>query len=42
MKDVVEGIVYPDDCEIWVNLVGYGYKFNEGDKIHIIIVKEEG
>lgn len=41
LKDAVVGIAQPDDCEIWVNLVGYGYKFNEGDKVRIIIVKDE-
>lgn len=40
MSEAVEGEAHPDDCEIWVNLVGYGYKFNEGDKVRIIIVKE--
>jgi hypothetical protein len=41
LKDAVEGEVHPDDCEIWVNLVGYGYKFNEGDKVRIVVLKEE-
>ena len=41
MKEAVEGEAHPDDCEIWVNLVGYGYKFNDGDKVRIIIVKED-
>lgn len=41
MSKAVEGIARPDDCEIWVNLVGYGYKFNDGDKVRIIIVKED-
>lgn len=41
LKDAVVGIVQPDDCEIWVNLVGYGYKFNEGDMVKLIIVKED-
>lgn len=40
LKDAVEGEVHPDDCEIWVNLAGYGYKFNDGDKARIIILKE--
>lgn len=38
LKDAVEVIMRPDDCEIWVNLVGYGYKFNDGDKAKIIII----
>lgn len=41
MKDAVEGIARPDDCEIWVNLVGYGYKFNDGDKVKLIVIKED-
>ena len=41
MKEAVEGIAHPVDCEIWVNLVGYGYKFKEGDKVKLIIVKED-
>lgn len=41
MKDSVEGEVHPDDCEIWVNLIGYGYKFNDGDKVRIIVLKAE-
>ena len=41
MKDAVVGIAQPDDCEIWVNLVGYGYKFNEGDKVRIVVLKDE-
>lgn len=40
-KDTVEGEVHPDDCEIWVNLVGYGYKFNDGDKVRIVVLKEK-
>lgn len=40
MRDAVDGEVHPDDCEIWVNLVGYGYKFNDGDMVRIVIVKE--
>jgi hypothetical protein len=40
MKEAVEGEAHPDDCEIWVNLVGYGYDFKDGDKVRIIIVKE--
>ena len=38
MKKMVEGTAHPDDCEIWVNLVGYGYKFNDGDKVRIIVI----
>lgn len=41
MKEAIEGEVHPDDCEIWVNLVGYGYKFNDGDKVKLIVIKEE-
>ena len=41
MKEAVEGEAHPDDCEIWVNLVGYGYRFNDGDKVHLIIIKED-
>ena len=40
--EAVEGIVHPYDSKIWVNLIGYGYKFNDGDKVRIIIVKEDG
>ena len=42
MNEVVEGIARPDDCEIWVNLVGYGYKFNDGDFVKLIIIKDDG
>ena len=38
MNEAVEGIAHPVDCEIWVNLVGYGYKFKEGDNVKIIII----
>lgn len=41
MKEVMEGEVHPDDCEIWVNLVGYGYKFNDGDKVRVIVCEKE-
>lgn len=41
LKEAVEGIVHPYDCEIWANLVGYGYKFKEGQKVKFIIVKED-
>jgi len=41
LKDAVEGVAQPDDCEIWINLVGYGYKFNDGDKVKIIIVPDK-
>jgi hypothetical protein len=41
LKDAVEGTAHPEDCEIWVNLLGYGYKYNDGDKVKIIIVKED-
>ncbi len=41
MKDAVEGIARPDDNEIWVNLREYGYKFEDGDKVKIIIIKED-
>ena len=40
MKEAMEGIARPDDCEIWVDLVGYGYKFRDGEKIKLIIIKE--
>lgn len=41
MKEAVEGIARPDDCEIWVNLVGHRYKFNDGDKVRIIVLPKE-
>lgn len=41
LEEAVEGVARPDDCEIWVNLVGYGYKFKDGDKVKIIVVKED-
>ena len=41
MEKAVEGVVHPDDCEIWVNLVGYGYKFKDGDKVRVIVIKED-
>ena len=41
LKDAAEGIAHPEECEIWVNLLGYGYKYNDGDKVKIIIVKED-
>lgn len=41
MEEAVEGEAHPDDCEIWVNLVGYGYDIKDGDKVRIIILKEE-
>lgn len=41
MKESMEGIAHPDDCEIWVNLIGYGYKFKDGDKVRVIVIKEE-
>ena len=40
-EEAIEGVAHPDDCEIWVNLVGYGYKFNDGDKVHIIVLPKE-
>lgn len=40
LEEAVEGIAHPDDCEIWVNLVGYGYKFKDGDKVRVIVIKE--
>lgn len=41
LKDAVGGEAHPDDCEIWVNLVDYGYKFNDGDKVKIVIVPDK-
>lgn len=41
MEDSIDGIARPDDCEIWVNLKGYGYNYKDGDKIKLIIIKEE-
>lgn len=41
LEEAVEGIAHPDDCEIWVNLVGYGYKFKDGDKVRVIVIKED-
>lgn len=40
MKDAVEGRAHPEECEIWVNLLGYGYKYKDGDKVKIIILKD--
>ena len=40
LKDAVDGIARPDDCEIWVNLKGYDYNYKDGDKIKLIIIKE--
>lgn len=39
MKDAVEGIARPDDCEIWVNLTGTDIK--DGDKV-IVQVRKKG
>jgi hypothetical protein len=42
MEDALDGVAHPDDCEIWVNLVGYGYDdIKDGDKVKVIIVEEE-
>lgn len=41
MEDAIDGIARPDDCEIWVNLKGYGYNYKDGDKIKLIIIMEE-
>ena len=41
LEGAVEGVAHPDDCEIWVNLVGYGYKFKDGDKVRVIVIKED-
>ena len=41
MKEAVEGKIHPDDYEIWVNLVGYGYKFNDGEKVRVIVLPKE-
>ena len=38
MKDAVEGIARPDDCEIWVNLTGTDIK--DGDKVIVQIQKK--
>lgn len=40
LKDAVEGRAHPEECEIWVNLFGYGYKYNAGDKVKMIILKD--
>ena len=41
MKEAVEGKIHPDDYEIWVNLVRYGYKFNDGEKVRVIVLPKE-
>lgn len=41
MENALEGVAHPDDCEIWVNTVGYGYDIKDGDKVKVIIVEEE-
>jgi hypothetical protein len=41
MEKAVEGVAHPDDCEIWVNLVGYGSNIKDGDKVRVIIVRED-
>ena len=41
LKEAVEGVARPEDCEIWVNLIGYGYNFKDGQKVRVIIVKED-
>ena len=42
MEDALDGVAHPDDCEIWVNIVGYGYDdIKDGDKVRIAIAKEE-
>ena len=41
MKEAMEGVAHPDDCEIWVNLVGYGSNIKDGDKVRVIIVRED-
>ena len=41
MKDAMEGTAHPEECEIWVNLLGYGHKYKDGDKVKLIIVKNE-
>lgn len=40
MREAVEGIARPDDCEIWVNLYGYGYDIKDGDKVKVIVIPE--
>lgn len=41
LKNAIEGIARPDDCEIWVNLKGCDCNYKDGDKIKLIIIKEE-
>ena len=41
LKNAIEGVARPDDCEIWVNLKGCNCNYKDGDKIKLIIIKEE-
>ena len=41
MKGAVEGEAHPDDCEIWVNLSGYGFNIKDGDKVRFIVLPKE-
>ena len=36
MKQAIEGVARPDDCEIWCNLDSFNLK--DGDKVKIVIV----
>lgn len=39
MKQAIEGVAIPDDCEVWCNLDSFNLK--EGDKIKVIVIKED-
>ena len=39
MKQAIEGVAMPDDCEVWCNLDSFNLK--EGDKIKVIVIKED-
>lgn len=41
MKEAVEGIAHPDDCEIWVDLIGYGFNIKDGDKVRVIVLPKK-
>lgn len=41
LKEAVEGTAHPDDCEIWVDLIGYGFNIKDGDKIRVIVLPKE-
>lgn len=41
MSEAMEGEAHPDDCEIWVNLIGYGLNIKDGDKVRVIVLPKE-